>query len=212
MRDMPQGLVLISWDEFEGAQVAFKEPPELDIPEPIIQHIQISHNLISSWMITQEEGFNGLSYYNQNHGYVILLVLEKHDEGQDYKTIVEQINDFLDTKPDPGQIESELKKIYALTFSVYRARESVMLKLANEVADLSMKIYDFQRNIEVIIKNTRDTSTRILLYLVLHEPVSFEDLLKEVSVSPAWLRSRLNVLEEQKLIMFKDNKYWIAFE
>ncbi len=209
---MPQGLVLISWDEFEGAQVAFKEPPELDIPEPIIQHIQISHNLISSWMITQEEGFNGLSYYNQNHGYVILLVLEKHDEGQDYKTIVEQINDFLDTKPDPGQIESELKKIYALTFSVYRARESVMLKLANEVADLSMKIYDFQRNIEVIIKNTRDTSTRILLYLVLHEPVSFEDLLKEVSVSPAWLRSRLNVLEEQKLIMFKDNKYWIAFE
>ena len=55
---MPQGLVLISWDEYEGAQIAFKEPASLEIPEPIIQHIQISHNLISSWMITQEEGFN----------------------------------------------------------------------------------------------------------------------------------------------------------
>lgn len=209
---MPQGLVLISWDEFEGAQVAFKEPGNLDIPEPIIQHIQISHNLISSWMITQEEGFNGISYYSPDHGYVILLVLDKHDDGQDYKTIVEQINDFLVNKPDEGQIASELKKIYALTFSVYRARESVLMKLAQEVADISMQQHDLHRNIDVIIKNTRDSSTRILLYLALHEPTSFEDLLKEVPVSPAWLRSRLGLLEEQKLVMFKDNKYWIAIE
>ncbi len=209
---MPQGLVLISWDEFEGAQIAFKEPATLDIPEPIIQHIQISHNLISSWMITQEEGFNGISFYSPDHGYVILLVLEKHDEGQDYKTIVEQINDFLNTKPDPGVIESELKKIYALTFSVYRARESVMLKLAEEVADISMAQHDLQRNIDVIIKNTRDSSTRILLFLALHEPASFEDLLKEVPVTAIWLRSRLKVLEEQKLVMFKDEKYWIAID
>jgi len=209
---MPKGLVLISWDEFEGAQIAFKEPPALDIPDPIIQQIQISHNLISSWMITQESDFYGLSYYSSEHGYVILLVLDTSDDGQDYRVIVEQINDFLNSKPDPEKIESELKKIYILTFSVYRARESVLMKLANENADIKMEQHDLQQNIEVIIKNTRDTSTRILLYLALHEPATFEDLLRQVPVSPAWLRSRLNFLEEQKLIMFKSKQYWIAMD
>ncbi|OLS14676.1 MAG: hypothetical protein RBG13Loki_1718 [Promethearchaeota archaeon CR_4] len=209
---MPKGLVLISWDEYEGAEVAFKEPSDLEIPDPIIQQVQIAHNLISSWMITQEKDFHGLSYYSPAHKYVILVVLDSNEDGQDYRVIVEQINEFLMTKPNPAKIESELKKIYMLTFSVFRARESVMMKLANEVADLKMEQYDLQKNIEVIIKNTRDASTRILLYLAIHEPASFEDLLKQVPVSAPWLRSRLGYLSEQNLIIFKDDKYWIAID
>jgi len=209
---MPKGLMLIGFDAFEGACVSHKVPADLEVPDPIVQHIQITHNFISSWMITQEEGFNGISYYDPEHTFVILLVLETHEDGQDFRIIIEQVNDFLLTGPEPEEIDAELNKIFKLAFSVLKARESVLLKLATEEADLKMQIHDLTKNIDVILKHIRDASTRILLYLIIHEPATFDDLSYVAPVTPTWLQDRLQSLIDRGLVILKENQYWIALE
>ncbi|HMF33730.1 MAG TPA: hypothetical protein VKK79_20060 [Candidatus Lokiarchaeia archaeon] len=192
--------------------MSHKVPADLEVPDPIVQHIQITHNFISSWMITQEEGFNGISYYDPEHTFVILLVLETHEDGQDFRIIIEQVNDFLLTGPEPEEIDAELNKIFKLAFSVLKARESVLLKLATEEADLKMQIHDLTKNIDVILKHIRDASTRILLYLIIHEPATFDDLSYVAPVTPTWLQDRLQSLIDRGLVILKENQYWIALE
>ena len=71
---MPNGIFLIRWDEVEGGIIYLKFPENLEIPNPVVQQITISHNFTESYIITEEKNWNSVSYYNENK-YSFLLVL-----------------------------------------------------------------------------------------------------------------------------------------
>ncbi|MHA1733705.1 MAG: hypothetical protein ACTSU5_17300 [Promethearchaeota archaeon] len=204
---MAKGIVIISWDEFEGATIEYSYPPGVEdqVNDSIIQHIQISHNFVESWMITQEENFNGISFYDPTHGHVILLVLDQYEDGQDYRTIIDEINKMLLDDPDGSKLE-DLEKIWELTSTVYKAREAVMLKLAQEVADLKLRHHEVKRSVEIISRFTRDGATKILLFIALNEPATREQIAKHVQVTDRWLDHLLEELKAQGLIAYKEDQ------
>ncbi len=207
---MARGFALIAWDEFEGATLAFQFPPSVTMDDSVVQRIQIAHNFVESWMVTQEQHFNGISYYDPVHGYVIVLLLDQYEDGQDYRPIIEEINKYLIENPEEPSQE-ELEKIWELTFSVYKAREAVMLKLAQEVADLKLQHHEIKRNVEIISHFTRDSATKILLYVALNEPAYRDDIAAHVQVTERWLDHLLEDLQSQKQLGYreKDGAYYI---
>ena len=44
---MPNGIFLINWDVVEGGTIYLKYPETLEIPDPVVQQITISHNLLN---------------------------------------------------------------------------------------------------------------------------------------------------------------------
>ena len=93
---MPNGIFLIQWDEVEGGIIYLKYPESLEIPNPVVQQITISHNFTESYIITEEKNWNSVSYYNENKEMIIVLVLSKFDDGNDYLEILEKFNREID--------------------------------------------------------------------------------------------------------------------
>lgn len=207
---MTKGIAIISWDEFEGGEVSHCVPEGLEVDEMVVQRVQISHNFTESWIITQEEHFNGLSYFDPRHNNVILLVLDPYDDGQDYHEIVNQVNELLLKEPAEEELLAGLNKIYALMASVYKAREQVLMKLANEIADLKLQHHEIKRNAEIIADYTKDGATRILLFVALNEPAPRKKIAKHVQVTERWLDVLLDRLLSERVLAKKDGNYYIA--
>ena len=51
---MPNGIFLINWDVVEGGTIYLKYPESLEIPDPVVQQITISHNFTESYIITEK--------------------------------------------------------------------------------------------------------------------------------------------------------------
>ncbi|MCK4481168.1 MAG: hypothetical protein KAV01_11615, partial [Candidatus Lokiarchaeota archaeon] len=86
---MPNGIFLIRWDEVEGGMIYLKYPEDLEISNPAVQQITISHNFTESYIITEEKNWKSVSYYNENKEIIIVLVLSRYDDGDDYLEILE---------------------------------------------------------------------------------------------------------------------------
>ena len=67
-----------------------KYPEELDIPDNIVQQIQISHNFIESYITIEEKNWSSISYYNEEKDIIIVLVLDKYDDSSDYTIILDE--------------------------------------------------------------------------------------------------------------------------
>ena len=82
---MPAGIFLIKWDEVIGGTIYMRYPEDLEIPDPIVQQITISHNFTESHIITEEKQWNSVSYYNEQKEMIIVLVLNPSslDDGND---------------------------------------------------------------------------------------------------------------------------------
>ena len=83
---------MITFDRIVGGEIYLKFPETLEIPINIIQQIQISHNFSESYIITEEKNWNSVSFYNPDKEMVIVLVLDKFDEGNDYLIVLEEFN------------------------------------------------------------------------------------------------------------------------
>ena len=62
---MTLGILIISWDEYEGGFVSFKYPEELEVPDNLIQLLQISHTFNPGAITLQEKEFHALSIGNE---------------------------------------------------------------------------------------------------------------------------------------------------
>ncbi|MFO7796229.1 MAG: hypothetical protein R6W84_08750, partial [Promethearchaeia archaeon] len=101
---MVKGVALISWDLVEGGTVKMKYPEDLELSENIVQQIQISHNFTESYIINEEENWNSISFYNEHKELIIVLVLEKYDDGQDYKSVLGEFNKAVENDPKGKQL------------------------------------------------------------------------------------------------------------
>ena len=75
---MPNGIFLIQWDQVEGGMIYMKYPETLEIPDPVVQQITITHNFTESYIITEEKNWNSVSYYNERKELILVLVLSKY--------------------------------------------------------------------------------------------------------------------------------------
>lgn len=208
---MPTGVFLIKWDEVIGGTVYMRYPENLEIPDPIVQQITISHNFTESYIITEEEQWNSVSYYNDNREMIIVLVLSRYDDGNDFippqSPLLEEFNRELDKEITEENLEISLETLYKNSLDAYRTVEAVMTKLSKEVASLRTKEYDYEVKFDLIIKsNHLSVKSKILFLLAINEGLSFDEIKKSVKTSTSWLKTVLDTLKKNNIIGYNLQK------
>ena len=205
---------MITFDRIVGGEIYLKFPENLEIPINIIQQIQISHNFSESYIITEEKTWNSVSFYNSDKEIVIVLVLDKFDEGNDYLSVLEEFNKDLYKYENESELKEQLERQFQFSLEVFRTRDEVIAKLSNEVAQLKMKVYDLEKRFEKAIKSDHlKVKSRILFLLSVYDELSFKEIKKQVKTSKRWLENVIENLVKNELVEYDTNKntYYINF-
>ena len=180
----------------------------------IIQSIQISHNFSESYIITEEKDWNSVSFYNPNKDIVIVLVLDKFDEGNDYLIVLEEFNKDIDKYENEEELKGQLERQFQFSLDVFRTRDEVIAKLSNEVAYLKMRVYDLEKRFEISLKSDQlKVKSRIIFLLTIYDELSYEDIKKQVKTSKRWLETVIDTLIKNEIIEYDTNKktYYLNF-
>ncbi|MFX0187750.1 MAG: hypothetical protein ACFE8A_08440 [Candidatus Hodarchaeota archaeon] len=191
-----------------------KFPGDLNIPDSVVQQIQISHNFTESYIITEEKEWNSVSFYNSKKEIVIVLVLDKFDEGNDYLIVLEEFNKDLDKYENEEDLKEQLERRFKFSLNVFRTRDEVIAKLSNEVADLKMRLYDLEKRIDRVLSSNQLTiKSRILFLLATNDQLSYNDIKKQVKTSERWLESVIKSLLKDKIVAYNstNNTYFILY-
>ena len=205
---------MITFDRIVGGEIYLKFPEILEIPINIIQQIQISHNFSESYIITEEKNWNSVSFYNSDKEIVIVLVLDKFDEGNDYLSVLEEFNKDLYKYENENELKEQLERQFQFSLEVFRTRDEVIAKLSNEVAQLKMKVYDLEKRFEKAIKSDQlKVKSRVLFLLSIYDELSFKDIKKQVKTTKRWLEDVIESLVKNELVEYDTTKhtYYINF-
>ncbi len=211
---MPKGIFIIKWDVVEGGTVYMRFPEKLEIPDNVVQHIQIAHNFTESYIITEEKDWNSVSFYNSEKEIVIVIVLDKFDEGNDYLIVLEEFNKDLYKYENENDLKEQLERRFEFSLNVFRTRDEVITKLSNDVATVKMRVYELEKKIERIIDSNHLTvKAKILFLLATNDQLSFLDIKKQLNTSKSWLKSVIDTLIKDKIVEYNNtNKtYYISF-
>ena len=205
---------MIQFDRIVGGEIYLKYPENLEIPMNVIQQIQISHNFSESYIITEEKNWNSVSFYNPDKEIVIVLVLDKFDEGNDYLIVLEEFNKELDTYDDEEELKQQLERQFQFSLGVFRTRDEVIAKLSNEVAQLKMRVFDLEKRFEKAITSDHlKVKSRVLFLLAMNDELSLKEIRKSVKTSKRWLVDVINSLVKNDIVEFDSDKktYYINF-
>jgi biotin operon repressor len=211
---MVKGVALISWDIVEGGTISMKYPEDLEIPENTVQQIEISHNFSSSYIITEEADWNSISFYNEDKELIILLVLDKYDDGADFISLIDEFNKEIEAEQEKEQIKEQLRRIYTFSLDVFKTKDEVISKLSNDLAKTKVKLNDLEEKFKTIMNSDiLEPKERLLFLFAMKDSLSFEKLKNLLDVSRKWLKKRLEKLQESEFILFdKENmKYQLNF-
>ena len=204
---MPNGIFLIRWDEVEGGLIYLKYPENLEIPNPVVQQITISHNFTESYIITEEKNWNSISYYNENKEIIIVLVLSKFDDGNDYLEILEKFNQEIDKDTEENKLKEHLETMFHISLDAFRTTDEVITKLSNEVAYLKTREYDYEVKFDVITKsNHLSVKSKILFLLAVNDSLTLQDLERSIKTSKRWLYNVLETLIKNEVVEYNFNK------
>ena len=199
---MPRGLFLISWDAYAGGAVLFKHPEVLEVPENVVQQLQISHNFIESIQFLSTGLMSTLSYFNMEKQVIIALVLSENEEPQDFYEILNGINRIISEAEnlDSPVFFNELRTIYDLSQHVFKAREQVMLNLANQIAQLKERQAEFNARIDYLLKIETDPEKKVLYLFFNEERLTIDQIVNTLNISKEKLQDIVKNLEEKELI------------
>ncbi|MHA1885203.1 MAG: hypothetical protein ACXAAI_09890 [Promethearchaeota archaeon] len=207
---MPTGIFLIKWDEVIGGTVYMRFPETLEIPEPIVQQITITHNFTESHIITEEKDWNSVSYYNAEKEIIIVLVLRPSslDDGNDYLELLEKFNNELDVEASEESLQKYLESIFKDSLDAFRTTEAVITKLSRDVAYLRTKEYDYlERFKKVQTSNQLSVKGRLLFLLATSDDgLSLEAIKKSVDTSTKWLNTVLETLMKNNVIGYSTDQ------
>ncbi len=209
---MPKGIFLIQWDEVEGGTVYLKYPEDLEIPNPVVQQITISHNFTESYIITEEKNWNSVSYYNENKEIIIVLVLSRYDDGNDYLEILEKFHEEIDKLTDEKSLKENLETMFHISLDAFRTTDEVITKLSNEVAFLKTREYDFEVKFDFITKsNHLSVKSKILFLLAIKESATINDFQKVMNTSKRWFLNVLDTLVKNEVVGYdsKNDSYFL---
>lgn len=178
-----------------------KFPENLEIPGNVVQQIQISHNFVESYITIEEKDWNSISYYNENKEIIIVMVLDKYDEGSDYTVILDEFKRELELELKENKLKEHLERIYNLSLNVFRTRDEVIGKLSNEVAQLKTMEYDLKKRFEKIAdSNHLKVKSKIQFLLAINNEIEYKDLKNSINTSKSWLDDVLKTLAKNKVI------------
>jgi len=205
---MPSGIFLIKWDEVIGGTIYMRYPEDLEIPDPVVQQITISHNFTESYIITEEKQWNSVSYYNENKEMIIVLALRgRFEDGNDYLELLEEFNKELDKDTQEDKLKKRLETMFNLSLDAFRVTDQVITKLSNDVAYLKTKEYDWEVRFEKVLTSDQLTvKSRILFLLTKNEGLSFSDIKNHTQTSNRWLQSVLETLIKNDVIGYNSTK------
>jgi hypothetical protein len=204
---MPEGIFLINWDDIQGGTVLMKYPEDLEIPINVVQQIQISHNFTESYIITEEKEWNSISFYNEESELIIVLVLNKYDDGTDFIPVLEEFNRQLDFGDKGAKLKKRLEKLFNFSHNVFRTRDEVISKLSNECANLKTKEYDYQKKFDRILESDHlPVKAKIQFLLSINEYLSIDEFKKEIDTSKRWLLNVIETLEKNNIIGYNPEK------
>ncbi len=205
---MVQGVFLIKWDQVQGGEVYMKHPEDLNIPDNVVQQIQISHDFVQEKITIQELDWNSISYFNPNKEMVIVLVLDKFDDAADYTLLLEEFSKEIESTKSDEELKKKLENFYTFSLpNVFRTRDEVIAKLSNEVASLKMKEYDMQRKLEKLTQiDDLSVKNKILILLTVNDTLSIKDLVKQVKTSKRWVESVVQTLLKNNILGFDNNR------
>ncbi len=204
---MPTGIFLIKWDEVLGGTIYMRYPEDLEIPDPVVQQITISHNFTESYIITEEKKWKSISYYNENKEMIIVLHLSKYDDGDDYLELLEEFNKELDKETMEENLKQRLETMFNISLDVFRTTDEVITKLSNEVAYLKTKQYDYEVKFEKVSDSNHLTvKSKILFLLTINDSLSFDEIKKSTRVSNRWLLNVIETLMKNNVIGYSSKK------
>ncbi|MHA1242211.1 MAG: hypothetical protein ACTSQU_15730 [Promethearchaeota archaeon] len=198
---------MIKWDEILGGNIYMKFPEDLDVLDNVVQQIQISHNFIESYITIEEKNWNSISYYNENREIIIVLVLDKYDDGSDYTVILDEFKKELELELNDTDLKNHLERIFNLSLNVFRTRDEVIGKLSNQVAQLKTMEYDLIKRFEKIAKADHlKVKSKIQFLLAVNNEMNYKELHKLIDTSKNWLDKVLETLSKNKIIGYNDTK------
>ncbi|MBY8979353.1 MAG: hypothetical protein KGD72_03080 [Candidatus Lokiarchaeota archaeon] len=198
---------MIKWDVVLGGNIYMKFPEHLEVLDNVVQQIQISHNFIESYITIEEKNWNSISYYNENREIIIVLVLDKYDDGSDYTVILDEFKRELELELSEAELKNHLERIYNLSLNVFRTRDEVIGKLSNQVAQLKTMEYDLKKRFEKIAKADHlKVKSKIQFLLAVNNEMMYKELHKVIDTSKNWLDKVLETLTKNKLIGYNDTK------
>jgi hypothetical protein len=198
---------LIKWDEVLGGNIYMKFPEILEIPDNVVQQIQISHNFIESYITIEEKNWTSISYYNENREIIIVLALDKYDDGSDYTVILDEFKKELELELNENELKKHLERIYNLSLNVFRTRDEVIGKLSNQVAQLKTMEFDLRKRFEKIAKADHlKVKSKIQFLLAVNNEMEYKELHKLIDTSKNWLDKVLATLTLNKIIGYNNTK------
>ncbi len=206
---MPEGIIIIDWDEFEGGVVSFKYPDKLHVPDNLVQLLQISHTFSPGLLTIHENSFHALSMGNETLQKVIVLILSQFEDGDDFFEIISTMDKAILESTNPTQLPSELIHMFELSQSVFRAREAVLTKLADEVTSLKNREIDYHQSLEWLIKHETDPVKQIIFLLMRYGPLLLAEIHNYLGSSPTIINAALADLTEKKCIEMRDQRYFL---
>jgi hypothetical protein len=206
---MPEGIFIIDFDEYVGGVVSIKYPdtPEFEVPDNIVQMLQISQNFTPGLLNIREADFNAISYGNEELQKVIVLVLSRYEDGDDFKEIIAQLNQTVIEFQDNKELAPELKRILELSQLVFRAREAVMLKLAQDVTELKNREIDLKNSLKYLFAREHSDKTRIIYALMINGRMTSEELSSYCNLPSSNIDLLLEEMQTDSVIEKQENNY-----
>ena len=184
-----------------------KFPEILEIPDNVVQQIQISHNFVESYITIEEKNWNSISYYNENKEIIIVLVLDKYDDSSDYTVILDEFKKELELELNENSLKEHLERIYNLSLNVFRTRDEVIGKLSNEVAQLKTMEYDLKKRFEKIAESDHlKVKSKIQFLLAINNEMEYKELKRSINTSKSWLDDVLKTLSKNKVVGYNSEK------
>ena len=205
---MPRGIVIIDWDEFEGGYISMKYP-DIELPNNLIQQIQISHSFNPGIITIQENGFHAISIGNDDLQKVVVLVLEDFEDSVDFHEMMEQLNKVVSDCREDANLKEEIKRSYEISHSVFKAREAVLTKLANEITDLKNNEVNQRLTLDWLIRKNLDLETKLILLLLRHGFLPIEKLAEYSNRTFDTINQFIGKMEQNKLVEKRDGVVYL---
>ncbi len=140
---------------------------------------------------------------------VIVLILNKFEDANDFSEIIHTINKAVSDHSDSSKLENELTRLFGLSQSVFKAREAVLTKLANEVTSLKNHEIDIKLSLEWLLHHESSLKRRIIFALLRYGSMNSSDLMSYIDSGDVSIGDLLNDMEKEKILENRDGTYFL---
>ena len=107
---------------------------------------------------------------------------------------------------EESELHTELRHLYKLSQSVFKAREAVLTKLPNEVTELKNREIDMNQSLEWLIQNEKDFQKKLIFLLLRYGDLSFIEIKQHIPEIDFNFFQMLEEMEAQKFLDISDQK------